>query len=474
MSASAYHFLKNIPLFANLPAQELVELCEGVEELHLSAGSVLFTEGSLGRHAYIIQDGKLEVYKMSGGRQVRMDIRQEGDVIGEIALLESTTRTASVRALTDATLFAISDQQLDRMMSANPAVSRILLHTVASRLRASELLLRQSEKMAQLGTLAAGIAHELNNPAAAAQRGSEQMQTAFGQYQQAQIELSRLSLQPEQWERLSSLEDRIRQAASRPDELDSLQRSDHESEIEDWLDDRSIENGWEVAPLLVSVGLDTDQLDELAATFRENSERRQVLPAVLTWVGSSYTVYALLEEIGQGTTRIAEIVKALKSYVYLDQAPVQEVSVQEGLDNTLVMLRNKLKQGVDVYRNYDPQTPRIQAYGSELNQVWTNLIDNAVDALEGKGHITIQTEYQDPWVVVSIEDNGPGIPEEVQAKLFSPFFTTKPVGKGTGLGLNISYNIIRKHHGEIKVTSQPGKTCFEVRLPVDFRSLEGS
>jgi predicted CoA-binding protein len=196
------------------------------------------------------------------------------------------------------------------------------------------------------------------------------------------------------------------------------------------------------------------------------------VPLLARWLAVNATVSDLLQEIGQGTTRISEIVKALKSYVYLDQAPVQEVDVHQGLENTLVVLRHKLKGGVEVERKYDQNLPRIQAYASELNQVWTNLIDNAIDAMDGKGKITLRTRYQDPWIVVDIGDTGPGISPELQEKIFNPFFTTKPNDKGTGLGLSITYNIINKHGGDIKVYSQPTNTHFEIWLPKNFEALK--
>jgi signal transduction histidine kinase len=251
--------------------------------------------------------------------------------------------------------------------------------------------------------------------------------------------------------------------AKQPADLDSLARSDVEDEIETWLEDKDIENAWEMAPTLVNLGYDSDSLAALANDFTAEQ-----LPAVIAAASSTYTIYSLLEEIHQGAGRISEIVKALKSYTYLDQAPIQSVDVREGLNDTLVMLRSKLKAGIVVHREYAEDLPQIQAYGSELNQVWTNIIDNAIGAMGGKGEISLRARGEDSWVVVEIEDTGPGIPEEIQSKLFDPFFTTKPPGEGTGLGLNISHNIIvQKHGGKITIFSQPGKTCFEIRLPIN-------
>jgi predicted CoA-binding protein/anti-sigma regulatory factor (Ser/Thr protein kinase) len=270
----------------------------------------------------------------------------------------------------------------------------------------------------------------------------------------------------DQWENANRLHNYAQNRARQPVDMDSLTRSDLEEEIESWLDLNNVDNGWEHAPTLVNLGYQTADLVNLQKDFPGPQ-----LDAALHWLCTLYTIYSLLEEINQGTTRIGEIVKSLKSYVYLDQAPVQHIDIHEGLDNTLVLLRSKLKTGIVLERHYAENLTKIQAYGSELNQVWTNIIDNAVDAMEGQGTLKIRTRQYDDWVIVEIEDSGPGIPKEVQQKLFSPFFTTKPMGKGTGLGLNISFNIIQKHKGEIKVFSRPGRTCFSVRLPINFEEV---
>ena len=251
--------------------------------------------------------------------------------------------------------------------------------------------------------------------------------------------------------------------AEKPPEMDAMARSDREYELEEWLEDQGVEDGWDLAPTLVSLDYDTVRLDELADSF-ESSD----LGTVIRWLNASYSTLTLLAEIGQGAGRISDIVKALKSYSYLDQAPVQAVEVSKGLDDTLLILRSKLKDGISVRRNYDENLPKIQAYGSELNQVWTNIIDNAADALDGKGEIEIVTRPDGDTVVVEITDSGPGIPADIQDKIFDSFFTTKEPGKGTGLGLDISYRIITdKHRGDLKVESEPGRTTFRVTLPID-------
>jgi signal transduction histidine kinase/predicted CoA-binding protein len=471
-----YHFLKKVPLFANLAPADLEQLCELVTELHLTAGEELFQEGAQGDRAYVIKEGQLEILKSSGGSTLLLAVRQPGDVIGEMALLESAPRFATVRARSDAHLLVIEHQHLDLLLSNSPSAARTLLHTITARLRASEQALLQNEKLAQLGTMSAGIAHELNNPAAAVGRGAKQLAEAFNRLQLAYLDLHQSALSEAQTGVLKSFEQMARQRAAHPLALSLLERSDLEQQLEDWLEQHGIPGGWELAPLLVGAGIQIEQLDDLAREFSASAGARQThrraLGDAARYLEATFSVYALLAEITQGAGRMSDIIKALKSYVYLDQAPVQMVDINEALENTLIILSSKLKEGITVHRHYDPDLPRINAYGSELNQVWTNIIDNAIDAMDGRGEITLRTYQMNDWVMVEIEDNGPGIPSDIQSKIFSPFFTTKAVGKGTGLGLNITYNIVKKHSGEITVTSLPGNTCFEVRLPVDFEHVK--
>jgi signal transduction histidine kinase len=350
----------------------------------------------------------------------------------------------------------------------NASLQKKMLRDLEKAYLQQEVMLRQSEKLATLGKLSAGLAHELNNPAAAAQRGASQLQAAVSRLQQTHLKLGELDLTDSQLASLLSLDKLAQEKAKQPADMESLTRSDREYELETWLDERGVENAWEAAPTLVDLGYDCNELETMVASF----DASQFL-AVIDWLNYTYIIYSLLEEIGQGAGRITELVKALKGYTYLDQAPIQTVDLHDGLDSTLVILRSKLKKGITVHREYDPDLPHIQARGSELNQVWTNIIDNAIGAMNGSGEITLRTRYDDQWVIVEIEDNGPGIPDDVLPNLFEPFFTTKPPGQGTGLGLNISHNIIvQKHQGRIDVTSQPGQTRFEVRLPVDCSPLE--
>ncbi len=320
--------------------------------------------------------------------------------------------------------------------------------------------------MAQLGTLTAGLAHELNNPAAAVQRGVQQLAIADAARQQVDLELAALGLDAGQRNALATRLEEIRRLAARPPAIEGLERSDREEAVESWLAAHGVAAPWELAPALVGLEVGPERLAELSATFAPPQ-----IGAVATWLARQFGYFTVLEEVLQGARRISELVKSLKLYSYLDQAPIQNVDLHEGLESTLVLLRGKLKGGVTVERRFAADLPRITAYGSELNQVWTNLIDNAIDAMQGQGKLVIQTSVHDEGraIRVAIVDDGPGIPDAIRKRIFDPFFTTKPPGKGTGLGLDISYNIVvNKHHGRIDVSSRPGRTEFCVELPLDF------
>ena len=329
------------------------------------------------------------------------------------------------------------------------------------------MTLHQNEKLATLGKLSAGMAHELNNPAAAAQRGAAQIGTSFDTLQRTGLQMSAMQFTTEQLEQLSALDDIAKERVNAGVDLDPITRSDREAELEAWLDDLGIQDAWQLTSSLVDIDFRAAEYAALLSSFET-----QQLPVVLEWFNCAYTIYSLLDEVGQGAGRISEIVRALKAYTYLDQAPVQKIDVHEGIDSTLVILQNKLQERVQISRTYADDLPLIEAYGSELNQVWTNLIDNAVDAINGEGEISITTRRNGAGVIVEIQDSGSGIPSEIMPKIFDPFFTTKPVGQGAGLGLNIVHNIINKHNGRIDVQSGPGNTLFEIQLPEQLESRE--
>jgi signal transduction histidine kinase len=454
--------LRQVPLLADLTEMDLERLYEMAETVSVPAGQLVLQEGDPGDSLYIVLDGELEVTKRHGSQEVLLAVYKAGQFFGEMALLEQAPRSASVRTLRESRLLLISRTAFQTLLSCSPSAPLKILHTVTSRLRSTESMLIQNEKMAALGTLAAGLAHELNNPAAAIRRSAAQLRDTLAERERLAAELTTLVNDLHQKKALGALQEQTMKRTVAPPLYDPLTLSEHEDRVQEWLEDRSVGQAWELAPALVSSGWEQGELERVAEQFSPAQ-----LPVVIRWLAADSSVQALLDEVGSSAEAMSEIVKAVKTYSYLDQAPIQEVDVRESLETTLVLLRPKIKAGVSIKREYSDDVPRIEAYGSELNQVWTNIIDNAIDAMESRGQLVLRTDARDGDVIVEIADSGPGIPSELQPRIFEPFFTTKPPGVGTGLGLHIAYNIVvHKHHGQIQVSSSPGETLFRVALPV--------
>jgi signal transduction histidine kinase len=457
--------LRTFPLFGGLSDEALERIVEGATPLELAPGEVLVDEGALGDCVYLLLSGQVDVSKRSGERDLVIATRGPGEIIGELAVIQGGYRAATVRATQPTRALRISGALFEETLLPSPGVAPRLLKIALQRLRNMEQMLKQSEKMAALGVLAAGLAHELNNPAAAVKRGAAGLRESFDELQGLSARLAASQLTPAELDGLEALRSAAAGRNTAPVETDPLARSDLEDELGEWLDGQDVEDAWELAPELVGQGWTAAELEVAIEGFEP--ERRGL---ALRWLATAGSAYSLLDEINQGATRIGDIVKAVKSYSYLDQAPVQLVDVHEGLENTLIILRHKLKHGTEVHRQYEQGLPRIQAYASELNQVWTNILDNAIDAMDGHGEIWITTRADGDRVRVEIANNGPQIPPDALARVFDAFFTTKEPGKGTGLGLNITYNIVAKHHGDITVASDPDRTTFAVTLPVAFKS----
>ena len=457
----AFQRLKEVGLFTDLSDEDLGRICADVREVRLEPGEVLFEEDDPGDHAYVVTSGEVEVVKATEGREALVAVRGSGSVIGEMALLQEAPRIATVRARTATELLSISKATFDQLLESSPSAARAMFRTLLVRMREISDRLRQSERMAQLGTLTAGVAHELNNPAAAVRRAAQRLREELDSYTALAVEAPAGDDGAARQRALALALDGM----GAPDDMDALARSDAETAVEEWLDKRGVEDPWQLAPELVDAGVDVVHLEQLGTDLEG-----AVLSDAARFLVASRAVRGLVDEVGEGARRLSDIVRALKGYAFLDQAPVQDVDVVQGLEDTLVLLAHKTGN-VRVQREFAPDLPKITAYGSELNQVWTNLIDNACDAVaeadDRTPTITLRAYPEGADVVVEIEDNGPGIPDDIRPQIFDAFFTTKPPGQGTGLGLQISYRIVTlDHRGELTVDSEPGRTTFRVVLPV--------
>ncbi len=426
--------LRATPLFAELPEASLELLCAKAEPMSLHAGETLIEEGTIGDSLFVVLSGELDVAKRSGDGELPLARVGPGAIQGEMAAIEERPRTASVRAVGEAEVLRVPRGALIDVLGSGPDAALGIVRTVLGRLRSTESLLRQREKLAALGTLSAGLAHELNNPAAAMRRSAAALSDALARRDTLPAPTHALGPPPERAP-LSGLE--------RADAVEALGDDD-------------------AAAALVNAGWTLGELEPALADL--DPERRR---ATVEWLAADASVRSLLAEVQLAANRIGEIVSAVKAYAYLDQAPVQLVDVNRGLQDTLLILAHRLKEGVTVRRELAADLPEIEAYGSELNQVWTNIIDNALDAMGGRGELMVRTEaLATKEVQVTICDDGPGIPAKVQERIFEPFFTTKAPGVGTGLGLHISHTVIARHGGRLDLESQPGRTCFRASLPI--------
>jgi signal transduction histidine kinase len=427
------------------------------------AGGVLFTEGDTDYDLFLVVDGRVRITKMVGGEEQLLTVHEAGAIAGEIGILSGAPAIATGMAVEPAKVLRIPVAAFRQMIAESTPFSRTALQALSGRTKDVDAQMRQQEKLTALGRMAAGLAHELNNPAAAARRAAAALRDEVAAAQRRSLDHD-CRLDPAQRDALRALYVRLSATAAPPKLADALARSDAEDAVALWLDERGMEDAWECAPALVDAGLDAAGLQALDGTFAGDA-----LEAAVEWLAGTLLMTTLAGELEGSAGKISTLVKAIKEYSYMDRGKLQRLDVHDGLESTLAMLGHKLRSGITIHREYDRTLPPICASGSELNQVWTNLVDNAAAAMGGRGNLWIRTGREGlDSVRIEIADDGPGIAPAVLPRIWEPFFTTKGVGEGTGLGLDIARRIVeRGHGGGIRAVSRPGDTRFVVTLRID-------
>ena len=458
--------VRRVSLFEDLSDEQLASVGQGTE-MRLEKGDYVKKAGDPPDGFYVVIEGQIEWTSEVRGQDVFVQSLGPGEFWGHELLLTGKPYPVSGRAVTPVRLYAFETDDFWRMLSDCPSILRKLMALVVERFGNLGEAEQQHAKLISLGTMAAGLAHELNNPAAAVGRSAHEAREIFRESSAKAIRLGTLDMSPEERLVVEGLPEEVAARAENTEELDSLERSDLEDEVALWLEDHGVKEAWDLSPTLVAAGLDVRWLDELEGRL-PGGYAGGYAGDVVTWLASEVAGDELLREIGYASIRISELVGAVKSYSYMDKTASKEVDVHAGLNNTLTMLGHKLKKGdIEVVRDYEKNLPPVCGHGGELNQVWTNLIDNAIDAVDGRGRITVRTASENGRVLIEIADDGPGIPKEARERIFEPFYTTKDVGAGSGLGLDISHRVVvEDHKGDIRVLSEPGDTRFQVRLPI--------
>src|SRR5271163_873649 len=450
--------LLRVPVFADLPDDQIAWFISQAQELNLKAGDSYSRQGDPADAMFVILAGHLQVRGEISGETVVFDL-EPGDVTGVLPFSRMKQFTVGGRAVTESHALRFPASQFPDLVQKMPVLTQRLVGLMSDRIRETTRREQQRDRLASLGKLSAGLAHELNNPASAAKRAASQLRTMLTKIRNASLELGKRELTPAQKAEIEKVEASFTQPDVVPP--DPLTMSDLEDQIDSLFRSHGQNDLWMLAAGLAQRNIKPEMIESLFGILDAETAR-----AALIRIAASVEIATLLHEIESSTARISDLVGAIKEYTHMDQAPVQNVDIVKSLETTLTILNHKLKQGVEVKRDYQGVPLLVNSFGSELNQVWTNIIDNAIDAMHGKGELRVRTYSNDGCAVVEITDNGPGIPAEVQPHIFEPFFTTKGVGEGTGLGLDTVQRIVKKHHGSIQVTSKPGETRFQVWLPL--------
>ncbi len=450
--------LLRVPAFADLPDDQIAWFISQSQELHLKSGEVYLRQGDPADVMFVILEGQIEIRGEIGGETVAFPI-DAGNVTGALPFSRLKQFTVGGRAVVDSRILKFPATLFPDLVQKMPELAKRLVGLMSDRIRETTRMEQQRDRLAGLGKLSAGLAHELNNPASAAKRAASQLRDLLKKIKDASHELGRRDLTAAQKTEIEKLETSFMQRDEPPP--DALTISDLEEQLDSLLRSHGQNDLWQLAADLARKNVKPEVLESLFAALDAGTAR-----AALVRIAASVEVANLLSEIESSTSRISDLVGAIKEYTYMDQAPVQNIDIVKSLETTLTILNHKLKRGVVVQRNYERIPLLVNSFGSELNQVWTNIIDNAIDAMGGKGELRVRTYRDDSCVVVEIADNGPGISPEIKAHIFEPFFTTKGVGEGTGLGLDTVQRIVKKHRGNIQVDSKPGDTRFQVWLPL--------
>jgi signal transduction histidine kinase len=450
--------LVRVPTFADLPDEQLEWFLSQCQEQLLKPGDTYIRQGDAAENMFVMLEGEFQARGEINGESFAFALKS-GDVTGVLPFSRMKRTPVTGRAISNGRLLRFPAAQFPQLVQRMPELATRLVGLMSDRIRETTRVEQQRDRLASLGKLSAGLAHELNNPASAAKRATSQLRQILKKIKDASHELGKRDLASAQKAEIDKLEASLTQTDVVPP--DALTISDLEDQLDSLLRSHGQDDLWQLSAGLARRNIQPEVLESLFTNLDADTAR-----AALVRIAASVEVASLLHEIESSTSRISDLVGAIKEYTYMDQSPVQNVDVVKSLETTLTILNHKLKQGVAVVRDYQRVPLLVNSFGSELNQVWTNIIDNAIDAMHGKGELRVRTYRDDGCVVVEIGDNGPGIPPEVSPHIFEPFFTTKEVGQGTGLGLDTVQRIVKKHRGNIQVSSTPGDTRFQVWLPV--------
>jgi len=458
--------LQQAPILSSLKDDE-IRCLKGVHEISLESGDVLARQGDVAHHFWILLEGELRLYQASGdGKEVDLAAVPAGSAFGEVPLLANIPNAVSVKAIVPCCLAQFDEEAFWSLMTSCPQVRKAILGNMASRFQKMQSHVVQQEKMASLGTLAAGLMHELNNPGAAARRAASQLRENLTRLVELSAKFSKAGLTHEQKQCMIDLQEHAL-TKKQPVLMNSLEQSDAEESLAEWMENHDIENAWKMAPTLVSMGINARELECAREAFDGSG-----LSDALSWLDALVSSMQLVGTIEESIGRVSDLVYAVKSYAYEGKGKNQSLDVNNSIHATLVILAHKVRaKEIVLEKDFAQDLPLLQTEYSGLNQIWTNLLDNAIDAVPQGGRIGVRTwaekSNSHAEICISISDNGSGIPVECQAHIFDPFYTTKPVGVGTGIGLGIVHRIVEQYRGSVHFSSEPGNTQFVVRLPAN-------